>query len=160
MNGLQRLSADQVVREHRSPVDPTTLSQAAEIVEDVRRRGEEAIREHGERLGDIKPADTLVVESHELQAALGGVDPSTRSLLERVAERIGRFAEKQRSCLLDLDVDIPGGRAGHRWLPVRTAGAYAPGGRYPLPSTVLMTVIPARSPESKRCGSLRLTPRR
>ncbi len=144
MNGLQRLNADQVVRERRSPVDPTTLSEAAEIVEDVRRRGEEAIREHGERLGDIKPADSLVVESHELQTALGGVDPSTRSLLERVAERIGRFAEKQRSCLLDLDVDIPGGRAGHRWLPVRTAGAYAPGGRYPLPSTVLMTVIPAK----------------
>ncbi len=144
MNGLQRLNADQVVRERRPPVDPTTLSEAAEIVEDVRRRGEEAIREHGERLGDIKPADSLVVESHQLQAALGGVDPSTRSLLERVAERIGRFAEKQRSCLLDLDVDIPGGRAGHRWLPVRTAGAYAPGGRYPLPSTVLMTVIPAK----------------
>jgi histidinol dehydrogenase len=49
------------------------------------------------------------------------------------------FAEAQRSCLHDLDMPIPGGRAGHRWLPVAAAGAYAPGGRHSLPSSVLMT---------------------
>ena len=143
MNGLRRLGADQM-RERRSPVDPTTLKEAAEIVEDVRRRGEAAIREHGERLGDTKPADDLIVDAAALQAALDGIDQSTMSLLERVAERIRGFAEKQRSCLLDLDVEIVGGRAGHSWMPVRTTGAYAPGGRHPLPSSVLMTVIPAK----------------
>ncbi len=143
MTVLQRLSA-KMVPERRSPVDATALSEAAQIVEDVRRRGEEAIREHGERLGDIEPADNLIVDATELQEALAGIGPSTRSVLERVAERIGEFAEKQRSCLLNLDTDVAGGRAGHSWLPVKTAGAYAPGGHHPLPSSVMMTVIPAK----------------
>lgn len=144
MSGLQRLSADQAVRERRPPVEPATLSEAAAIVEDVRRRGEEAVLEHSERFGDLGPGDRVVFDHEELHSALAEVDQSTRSLLEKPAGRIRRFAEEQRSCLLDLDIEIPGGRSGHRWLPVDTSGAYAPGGRYPLPSSVLMTVIPAR----------------
>jgi phosphoribosyl-ATP pyrophosphohydrolase/phosphoribosyl-AMP cyclohydrolase/histidinol dehydrogenase len=144
MSGLRRLSADQVAKERRSPVDAAALSDAAAIVEDVRRRGEDAIRHHGERLSDLEPGDRIVIDHGELTSALDKIDRSTRRLLERAAGRIRRFAEAQRSCLLDLDVEIPGGRGGHRWLPVSTAGAYAPGGRYPLPSSVLMTVIPGR----------------
>ena len=144
MSGLRRLSADQVTKERRSPVDAAALSDAAAIVEDVRRRGEDAIRHHGERLNDLEPGDRIVIDHDELASALDKIDRSTRGLLERVAGRIRRFAEAQRSCLLDLDVEIPGGRGGHRWLPMDAAGAYAPGGRYPLPSSVLMTVIPAR----------------
>ncbi len=144
MSGLRRLSADQVAKERRSPVDAAALSDAAAIVEDVRGRGEDAIRYHGERLSDLEPGDRIVIDQGELTSALDKIDRSTKRLLEQAAGRIRRFAEEQRSCLLDLDVEIPGGRAGHRWLPVSTAGAYAPGGRYPLPSSVLMTVIPGR----------------
>ena len=144
MSGLRRLSADQVAKERRSPVDAAALSDAAGIVEDVRRRGEDAIRHHGERLNDLAPGDRIVIDHDELASALDKIDRSTRGLLERAAKRIRIFAEAQRSCLLDLDVEIPGGRGGHRWLPVSIAGAYAPGGRYPLPSSVLMTVIPAK----------------
>jgi phosphoribosyl-ATP pyrophosphohydrolase/phosphoribosyl-AMP cyclohydrolase/histidinol dehydrogenase len=60
-----------------------------------------------------------------------------------VAARIRYFAEAQREALVDVDVEVTGGRAGHRWVPVASVGAYAPGGRYPLPSSVLMTVVPA-----------------
>ncbi|MCH7583669.1 MAG: histidinol dehydrogenase [Acidobacteria bacterium] len=144
MSGLQHLTPDQMTRKPRTPVDAATLSDAAEIVEDVRRRGEQAILEHSQRFGDLRGADRIVFEHDSLHSSLAGVDPPTRSLLERTTARIRRFAEAQRSCLLDLDVEISGGRAGHQWLPVRTAGAYAPGGRYPLPSSILMTVIPAR----------------
>ncbi|HVX89148.1 MAG TPA: histidinol dehydrogenase, partial [Gemmatimonadales bacterium] len=68
-----------------------------------------------------------------------------RAMLERTAERVRRFAEAQRATLTDLDTPIPGGRAGHTVAPVERAGCYAPGGRYPLPSSVLMTVIAARA---------------
>jgi phosphoribosyl-ATP pyrophosphohydrolase/phosphoribosyl-AMP cyclohydrolase/histidinol dehydrogenase len=60
-----------------------------------------------------------------------------------VASRIKHFAQAQREALADVDVEVTGGRAGHRWVPVSAVGAYAPGGRHPLPSSVLMTVIPA-----------------
>ena len=144
MSGLRHLAPDEVGTKRRSPVDAATLSEAAAIVEDVRHRGEVAIREHAERFGDLEPGDRIVIDHDELTSAPDRIDRSTRGLLEQAAGRIRRFADEQRSCLLDLDIEILGGRAGHRWLPVSTGGTYAPGGRYPLPSSVLMTVIPAR----------------
>jgi len=144
MNRLRRVGADQRIGDRRSAVDAATLMQAATIVEDVRSRGEAAVRQHSERFGDLSPGDPIVLDRSFLDAALDRLDPSTRELLERVAMRIRGFAREQRACLLDLDTGVAGGRAGHRWLPITAAGAYAPGGRYPLPSSVLMTVIPAR----------------
>ncbi len=141
---LRTIAPEQVLEHRRSPLDADALGEAASIVEDVRVRGEAALREHGERFGDLAPGQPIVIGPTELFAARRGLDPADRDLLERTAEQIRTFAEAQRSCLLDLDVPIPGGRAGHRWIPVAAAGAYAPGGRHPLPSSVLMTVIPAR----------------
>ncbi|MCB1246632.1 MAG: histidinol dehydrogenase, partial [Acidimicrobiia bacterium] len=70
--------------------------------------------------------------------------PEVIAALERAADRIRRFAAAQRTALIDVDVAVDGGRAGARWIPVEAVGAYAPGGRYPLPSSVLMTVVTAR----------------
>ncbi|MGH8951203.1 MAG: histidinol dehydrogenase [Acidimicrobiia bacterium] len=128
----------------RSPVDPEVLLDAGLIVEDVRRRGETALREHGERLGDITPGQDLVLDRDRLNEAAARIFPAESEVLERVARRIRDFAIEQRRALVDLDIAVPGGRAGHRWIPIESAGAYAPGGRHPLPSSVLMTVIPGR----------------
>lgn len=144
MNRLQRVDPDQVIGERRSPIDAVTLNGAAAIVEDVRLRGEVAVREYSVRFKDLSPTDAIVLDRDDLDAALEAISPSIRDLLERVGGRIEAFSREQRSCLLDLNTTVDGGRAGHRWMPVDTAGAYAPGGRYPLPSSVLMTVIPAR----------------
>jgi phosphoribosyl-ATP pyrophosphohydrolase/phosphoribosyl-AMP cyclohydrolase/histidinol dehydrogenase len=141
---LPRVDPAATGRLRRRPVDPDTLAAAAAIVEDVRAGGEAALRHHAARLGDIGSLDPLVVDREGLDDAVGSLDPGRREMLERVASRIRGFAAAQRAGLGDLDVAVPGGRAGHRWLPVGCVGAYAPGGRYPLPSTVLMTVIPAR----------------
>jgi histidinol dehydrogenase len=117
---------------------------AVEIVEDVRSRGEEALRAHAERLGDVDRGGPLVVDRGDLKAAFEKLDEATRDLLARTHERIERFSRAQRDGLSDLTIQIEGGQAGHRWLPISSVGAYAPGGRYPLPSSVLMTVTPAR----------------
>jgi phosphoribosyl-ATP pyrophosphohydrolase/phosphoribosyl-AMP cyclohydrolase/histidinol dehydrogenase len=129
----------------RQAVDAATLSAAARIVEDVRTRGEVALREHAERLGDLGPGEPLVVERPALDAALRSLAPADRAVLERTAARIRAFAEAQRAALGEPDVAVPGGRAGLRYQPVVRAGCYAPGGRYPLPSSVLMTAVTARA---------------
>lgn len=128
----------------RKPVDNETVSAAAEIVEDVRRRGETAVRDHAVRFGDMGPDQSLAVSRLEIEEAFASLPASEAGLLDRVTDRIRSFARAQRDSVTDIDVEVDGGRAGHRWLPVSAAGAYAPGGRYPLPSTVLMTVVPAR----------------
>jgi phosphoribosyl-ATP pyrophosphohydrolase/phosphoribosyl-AMP cyclohydrolase/histidinol dehydrogenase len=121
-----------------------TIGEAAAIVEDVRSGGEEALRRQAERLGDLEPGGEIILDRNQLDETLDSLPAEARGVLERVARRIRSFAQAQRDSLQDLDIAVAGGRAGHRWIPVSSAGAYAPGGRYPLPSSVLMTVIPAR----------------
>jgi len=125
-------------------IDPDAERTAVGIVEDVRTGGEESLRAHAERLGDIEPGRPLLKDREDLKSAFVSLDGETRELLVRVHQRIERFSRAQRDGLSDLTIQIEGGQAGHRWIPVSTVGAYAPGGRYPLPSSVLMTVTPAR----------------
>jgi phosphoribosyl-ATP pyrophosphohydrolase/phosphoribosyl-AMP cyclohydrolase/histidinol dehydrogenase len=127
------------------PVDAHALDEAAVIVSDVRERGLDALREHALRFGDLRSGDALVHGPQALQAALESLPDEPRQLLQRTAERIRRFAEAQLRCITPLAFDVPGGQAGHRVEPVQIAGCYAPGGRFPLPSSVLMTAVTARA---------------
>jgi len=140
---VKTVTAEEALALRRVAVDPQAMTEASAIVEDVRNRGEVAIREHAERLGDISKNDALFVEPDELQSALESIDPEDRGVLERTGERIRRFAVAQRNAVSELEIDVPGGRAGHCIQAYQRAGCYAPGGRYPLPSSVLMTAIPA-----------------
>ena len=124
---------------------PIVLDAAAAIVEDVRRRGEAAVREHAERLDGTEPGAPLIVSRSECEQALSALAPDERERLTRIANRIRVFAEGQRRALAPFETHLPGGRAGHVIAPVESAGCYAPGGRYPLPSSVLMTAITARA---------------
>jgi phosphoribosyl-ATP pyrophosphohydrolase/phosphoribosyl-AMP cyclohydrolase/histidinol dehydrogenase len=133
-----------VQRLDRGPVEPATLAAAAEIVEAVRVEGEPAVRRYGERFGEISSDGALVIDRPELERALADLPQSERDLLTRTADRIGAFARAQRHALTEIAITIPGGRAGHRIAAVDRAGCYAPGGRYPLPSSVLMTGVTAR----------------
>jgi phosphoribosyl-ATP pyrophosphohydrolase/phosphoribosyl-AMP cyclohydrolase/histidinol dehydrogenase len=121
------------------------LATAAELIEQVRVGGEPALRALTERFGERKAGDPLVLERGALRKALDSLPSEERDPLERVAARIASFAGAQRASLSDITVPIPGGRAGHVAVPVERAGCYVPAGRYPLPSSALMTTIPARA---------------
>lgn len=136
--------AADVVGERRSPVSAEILRQAADIVETVRSEGESALRRYSEGFGDIKEGQAIALDRPDLLGAVEGIDSETRDLLERIADRVRDFATSQLGALVPIDVAVDGGRAGHTLNPVRRVGAYAPGGRHPLPSSVLMTVVPAR----------------
>ena len=140
---LRTIAPDEVPELRRDPVDAEAYQTALEIVDDVRKRGETALREHAERLGDIEPGAPLVIPRARLEEALRSIDQDDRDLLERTAGRIRSFAEAQRQSLKSVELDVPGGRAGHVITPVDRAGCYAPGGRFPLPSSVLMTAVTA-----------------
>lgn len=95
-------------------------------------------------LARVLPDAPMVIEKDKLEEAFNGLDAEQQSLLRRVADRVRAFASAQRAALTETEIDVPGGKAGHTVAPVDTAGCYAPGGRYPLPSSVLMTVLTAR----------------
>ncbi len=138
---LNVVAIDTVSSSAPTPVDATTLDAARRIVEDVRGGGEGALWAYAERLDGLPSEAPLVLGPEELARAAASIAPDTLALLERVAGRIRSFAVAQRGALASLDVAIQGGRAGHDVAPVEAAGCYAPGGRYPLPSSVLMGAV-------------------
>jgi histidinol dehydrogenase len=141
---LTFLAPDEIPRMRREAVDADTLREAAKIVEDVHERGERAVYEHSVRLGDVEHGEPMIATREDLQRALDSLPEKQRGVLERTAERIEAFATAQREAITDVDVPILGGRAGHTVAAVERAGCYAPGGRYPLPSSVLMTACTAK----------------
>jgi phosphoribosyl-ATP pyrophosphohydrolase/phosphoribosyl-AMP cyclohydrolase/histidinol dehydrogenase len=142
---LPLTTLDQLIARRVAAVDPEALTAVAPIVNDVRRDGMAALRRHALALNEVAAEDDLLLEPCVLREALAALDPSERERLERIAARIRWFALAQRGALQPLDVAIPGGRAGHTLEPVASVGCYAPGGRHPLPSSVLMTALVARA---------------
>ncbi len=143
--GLRRIAPDDIERSVRPPVDAHTLAAAAEIVDAVRDGNAAAVRSFAARFGERTAEQPLLLGPEAMRAALDATAPSERAVLERAAERIDAFARAQRRAIGEVDVPIPGGRAGHTVEPIARAGCYAPGGRHPLPSSALMTAVTARA---------------
>lgn len=142
---LKRMDASAYVRHAVKAVDDDTLAKAAVIVREVQAGGDSALRSWAQRLGDLPESGPLVLGADVLKAAYDALPEVDQALLQRVAARVRAFAQAQRDSLRDLILAVPGGRAGHTVAPVEAAGCYAPGGRFPLPSSVLMTAITART---------------
>ena len=129
----------------RSPIDDNSYLEAVKIVEKVRDGGLSALLSEAERLGDINQGQNIELSVDELKESRDLISKKELELLERTAGRIRDFANGQRQCLQNFEMTIPGGTAGHVFKPVRSAGCYAPGGNFSLPSSVLMTTIAAKT---------------
>ncbi len=117
--------------------------QVRRIVDDVRQNGDRALRRHAEKLDGLKPKQQLLVSQDELEQAWKSVSEEFKQALKDAATNIRQYCEWQkpqewRRCILP-EVEV-----GQVVRPLQSAGCYVAGGRYALPSTLLMTVIPAR----------------
>lgn len=121
------------------PVSPAEA--VRRILRDIRGRGEPALREWTLRLDGLD-IPSPIVPLEEAQAALNALDPDLRQALQESADRIRTFYEKQ-PCISWMDQSM-GGTLGQLIRPMQRVGVYVPGGTAPLPSTVLMSAIPAR----------------
>ena len=142
---LSRRTVAELVSRRAAGIPAEAFAVAAPIVDAVRTRGETAVREYAERFGDVAAGEPLFLDRPVLDRALADLPAGDRARLERVAARIRAFAEAQKRALGAVAVPVPGGEAGHWIAPLERAGCYAPGGRYPLPSSVLMTAVTART---------------
>ena len=123
--------------------DPAVEKTVAGIVNQVRTAGDAALLEYAHDLDGLAAGVPMRVSAQELEAALAAVSPEFIRAIKTAARNIRNFAEWQlpRPWLRTIH---PGLRVGQAIRPLESVACYAPGGRYPLPSTVLMTVIPAQ----------------
>lgn len=117
------------------------LPQVQSIMEAVRARGDAAIREFSARFDGVQVQD-LRVSADEIAAARQQVSPELVQSLQQARANIERFHRRQvpQEEIHELQ---PGVRTGRFWRPIEKVGLYAPGGKAPYPSTVLMLGVPA-----------------
>lgn len=112
------------------------------IIQDVRRRGDEALLEYTKKF-DKAELTNLQVTEEEFREALSSFDPRLKQVLQRAASNISKFHSRQKrnSFILNEDDGIV---MGQKVIPIDRVGLYVPGGTAAYPSTVLMDTLPAR----------------
>jgi histidinol dehydrogenase len=146
MRTLRGRKAEAFVRalEQRGAADLARVEKTvARIVADVRKNGEKALRRYAEKFDSLKAKQPLRVSYTELEQAWNTVSEGFKQALKIAAGNIRQYCEWQKPQQWRNAV-APGINVGQVVRPVQSAGCYVPGGRYPLPSTMLMTVIPAQ----------------
>ena len=128
-------------REDRDLVERT----AREIIEAVRNRGDDAVREYSGKLDGWTP-ERFRVSREEIERAYREVGQKGADDIVFLRDQVREFALAQLACLKPLEVTPhPGITLGHRLVPVRSVGCYVPGGYYPLIASVHMQVVTARA---------------
>jgi histidinol dehydrogenase len=119
------------------------LPAVTRIVADMRKRGDRALLRYAAQFDGLAGPDRLRVTQEEMVAAWEALDPALRDALTTAADQIRNFAKRQMpaSC---SGSPMEGLTTGQLVRPINSVGCYVPSGRHPLPSTLLMTAIPAQ----------------
>ncbi|HBI6862493.1 MULTISPECIES: histidinol dehydrogenase [Enterobacter] len=123
--------------------DRSLTDKVSAIIERVKTEGDAALRDFSQQFDNVVPAQFEVSE-REIAEALEGMDDRTRRDSEFAISQVRRFAQAQLATMQPLEVEtLPGVHLGHRIIPVQTVGCYVPGGRYPILSAPVMSIVPA-----------------
>lgn len=123
--------------------DRTLTETVQNIIDQVRERGDAALRDYSAKFDKTTP-DQFEVSQQEIANALADLDPQTRKDSEFAIAQVKRFAQAQLATMQPLDIEtLPGVHLGHRIIPIQTVGCYVPGGRYPILSAPVMSIVPA-----------------
>jgi histidinol dehydrogenase len=114
-----------------------------EILNEVRQRGDVALREYASRLDALEGDQALLVSHREMQEAWEATSPVLQRAMQVAQANIRAFAEAQRPKEWMISL-ADGVKTGQIIRPLGSVGCYVPGGRYPLPSTLLMSATPAQ----------------
>ena len=126
---------------HDGPVEPEVVDRVSDMLLDIERGGVDAIRKWSLELDGWDPP-SFVVPASEIADARERVAPEFRDAFALAMENVAEFARLQRATLVDAEWEPkPGVIVGQRQIPIDKVGSYLPGGRYPLVSSPLMSVL-------------------
>src|SRR3954454_23653203 len=116
----------------------------ASVIEDVRQRGDEAVRHYSEKFDNWSP-ENFRLTAEEIDEITAGVPQEALDDIRTAQANVRRFAEHQLESMREFEVETePGVFLGQKHLPIAATGAYVPGGRYPLTASAHMTVVTAK----------------
>lgn len=114
------------------------------ILADIEKRGDEAVRELSIKFDNLD-RESFRLSEQEIKECISQVAPRDLEDIKFAQEQVRGFAQHQRACLRDLEVEtLPGVVLGHKNIPVQSVGCYVPGGKYPIIASVHMSVVTAK----------------
>jgi sulfopropanediol 3-dehydrogenase len=130
--------------DERTDEDKQVRETVARILDDIDRRGDQAVRELSKKFDDWTP-DNFYLEPAQIEAAKAQVAERDLEDVAFAQAQVRNFAQAQKDCLKDLEVEtLPGVILGHKNIPVNAVGCYVPGGRYPMVASAHMSVVTAK----------------
>lgn len=143
LRGLKPSRAELLALVPRSLTDVSAASAtAAELIADVKIRGEDALLDQSERLDGVRPNRVRVAAS-DIDSAVRALEPAVRGALEEATVRVRAASEAQLPVPTVTRLG-PGAEVIQRWSPMARVGLYVPGGKAALSSSVVMNVVPAQ----------------
>src|SRR5687768_16389122 len=140
--GIGSLAADAIDQQVRETVE--------RILDDVKQRGESAIREISKRLDSWSPASFRLAQA-EITALIDSLPEQVIEDIQFAQAQVRHFAQQQRNAFQDIEVEtLPGVRLGHKNIPVNSIGCYVPGGRYAMVASAHMSIVTAKVAGVKR----------
>ena len=131
-------------------IDARVRSTVEGIMDDVKKRGDAAVRDLSAQFDKWSPASFRLSKA-DLDAIMAKVKPETIADIKFAQAQIRNFAQHQRASIKDIEVEtLPGVKLGHKNIPVDSVGCYVPGGRYPMVASAHMSIVTARTAGVRR----------
>ena len=124
--------------------DAKVRSTVENILSDVGKRGDEAVRELSKKFDNYEP-ENFILSEKEIETAISKVSKRDIEDIKFAQAQVRNFATKQLECIKDLEVEtLPGVILGHKNIPMNAVGCYVPGGKYPMVASAHMSVLTAK----------------
>jgi sulfopropanediol 3-dehydrogenase len=131
-------------------IDVQVRGVVEQIIDDVAKRGDDAVRMYSERFDQWNPP-SFRLTPEQIDACVGELSERELADIRFAQEQVRRFAQIQKASMTDVEQEtLPGVVLGHRNIPVNSVGCYVPGGKYPLLASAHMSVLTAKVAGVKR----------
>jgi len=115
------------------------------VIDNIRKNGDAAVKKYSQKFDKWDPSEGFKLSKEKVEEIVSQVDPQIISDIREVQQNVRKFAQAQKDHLQDFEIEMsPGVHLGQRNIPIKSVGAYIPGGRYPLLASAHMTILTAK----------------
>ena len=140
---MQIINYENLTDKFFEKIEFEAVSSVEEIAKEVKTKGDEAVKKYVSQF-DGENLDNFLVSTEEILQACKKVDKATIDAIEKAIKNVKKFSKKQLNCIKNLKTKIDKNELGHKIIPIERVGCYIPGGNYPLLSSAVMTIVPAK----------------
>jgi histidinol dehydrogenase len=140
---MKIINAERLTKKYYDYLELGEIEVVGQILSEVKKDGDKAVRKYTQKFDNLNLKSTLI-SKQQIKDAYAQVDLNDVKALKQAAKNIKFFAEKQFVTFRDFEIKKDDITLGQKIVPIEKVGCYVPGGRYPLPSSALMNVIPAK----------------